>query len=595
MGDADWQKIFPSSTRPELEFFRFFSLAVELVCADKALCAVHELRVAGEIELQAVQEHAAVSDIVSEFPALANFAGSAPSTFVDLARLCRNAVRRMNEATGRGHVSQIIGSLPAREPYELLGTLCERLSGILRFRSVAQRPAPGFKFCLDDCEVLSANQLLSVNTLVRKSRFPVSWVICSVGDVIEGGETFIKEQPLTDADRRVVSLDERGNPEFFTLCEAVASLRTYFSLPAADRPPITAETIATQFSLTDKLGRVGVNDLLQTMLARSTSPLARQIISAARRLSDIARISDTPSKGFLIGSTPPYYQAYLLWHWTGREDAFVAAADAKDMARIEQHFPQLASQSFQAWLRRKMVGAFLHIGARLGFRRLPLAGAGIVTSLADGSIRDFLEIMADIFDAVRKENSRTEEAVLLRRFVTSRTKVAASAQTAGIYAASEQFFDGVGALTDASSTSMARLIEALAKYTSRLQTSTDDPSVLATTERGVFVLEGNEYLWLQDDSVTEYVRQVVNRADLSGYLRTVTLKRRAQTSASGRSGGTVTGFRLHRRFAPRFMFSYRGAYEPVRISTDYLATLCVADSDTTPTLGSLGSRQWSLP
>lgn len=582
MGGTDWRKVFPNSDQPDLEFFRFFSLAVELVCVDKALSAVHDLRLADELEYQAVHEVSVTEDFVAEFPGLTS-AGQSARTFSELARLCRNLVRRMNEASGRGQIVDLIGELPAREPNELLNTLCERLSGVIRYKTAATRPAPGFKFCLDDCEVLSPTQLRSINTMVRKSRFPVSWVICAVGDSIEGGDTFIKEQPLTDADRRVISLDERDRPEFLSLCEAVASLRTYFSLPQSERPPVTGETIARQFSLREKLGVVGVNDILGMILARSTRPLAKQVVAAATRLSEMARLSAGAVPNAIVGDVPPYYQAYLLWHWTGREDAFVSAASPNEMVRIEQHLPQLASPAFQAWMRRKMVGTMLHIAARLGFRQLPLSGSNIVTSLADGSIRDFLEIMAAIYDAYKAANSKVEPGQVLKRFVTSRTKIAARVQTIGIYGASTQYFDGVGALSDASSTSMARLIEALGKYTSRLQVAADDPSVLATTERGVFVLEGSQYLWPEEDSVAQYVRQVVERAELSGYLRTVNIKRRpAGATSSPRSSGTLTGVRLHRRFAPYFMFSYRGAYEPVRVSTEYLAILCAADSDITP-------------
>ncbi|MCC4296627.1 ORC-CDC6 family AAA ATPase [Aurantimonas coralicida] len=582
MGGTDWQKVFPTSDDPELELFRFFSLAVELVCADKALCAVHELRLNQDLDFEAVDEVFVVEEFVAEFPELAATVQGV-RTFSDLARLCRITVRRMNEASGRGQVPQLIDRLPTREPNELLSTLCGKLSGVVRFRTPTSRPAPGFKFCLDDCEVLSPTQLRSINTMVRKSHFPVSWVICAVGETIESGDTFIEQQPLTDADRRVISLDERDRPEFVSLCEAVASLRTYFSLPQTDRPPVIGDNIARQFSLREKLGVVGVNEILGTILSRSTSPLAKQVVVAATRLSELANASPGLFPNSILGETPPYYQAYLLWHWTGREDAFASTAAPHEMARIEQHLPQLASPAFQAWLRRKMVGAMLQIAARLGFRQLPLSGSSVIISLADGSIRDFLEIMAAVYDAYKAANSKVDPGQVLRRFATSRTKVSARVQTIGIYRASAQYFDGVGALSDASSTSMARLIEGLGKYTNRLQSSPDDPSVLATSERGVFVLDDSYYLWPDENNEAQNVHQIVARAELSGYLRTVSVKRYSLGGVSSpRSSSTLTGVRLHRRFAPYFMFSYRGAYEPVRVSTHYLANLCAIEPEIMP-------------
>src|SRR3546814_20804546 len=57
-----------------------------------------------------------------------------------------------------------------------------------------------------DCEVRSGLQRKSINSLVRLSRAPCSWVVSSVGGGRDDSETFIESQPLTDADRRVISL-----------------------------------------------------------------------------------------------------------------------------------------------------------------------------------------------------------------------------------------------------------------------------------------------------------------------------------------------------------------------------------------------------
>lgn len=584
MGNVDWAKIYPDSVSPNEESFRFFSLAVELTCGERALEAVHQLRLSGEIDCLASQEMSVVRDVVEEFETINDFVASTPRTFVDLARAFRTIVRLMNEASGRGYLKDLLPKLPPREPYEILGMLSERLSGSIRYASKSLKPAPGFKFCLDDCEVLSENQLLSVNTLVRKSRFPVSWVICSVGDAIEVGETFVPEQPLTDADRRVISLDERDKTEFFRLCQAVASMRTYFSLPKDERPQVDSSSLSSHFQLEEKLGRMGVNDLIHLMIQRSTNPYAKEIRLAADHLLN-ASAARSINVAFLQGGeeVPPYYQAYLLWHWTGRENAFTSNAGPKDLKRIDDHIGSLTSLGVQAWLRRKMVGAYLHMATRLRTKRLPLAGASVVTRLADGSIRDFLEIMAEIYDAYgRQRTQKVDDVVVLQRFVNPRSIIPIGVQSAGIYSASEVFFDGVGALTDASSTAMAKLIEALGKYTSRLQTSLDDPSTLATTERGVFVFQGSEYLFADDDIATNLASEVVNRAELSGYLRAVPMRGKPSPSTIGRTARKINGFRLHRRFAPKFGFSYRGAYEPVSISADYIATLCAPGSEVMP-------------
>lgn len=572
MGAANWEQMFPDAADPRLEHFRFFSLALELICVDKSLTAVHALRVAGELEISALAEGTFVEEFLLEYEKLAGFGERRPRTFVELSLTLRSVVRSMNEATGRGKVRMLIDFLPAREPGQLLEGVSERLSSIVRLNGLRKR-APGFKFCLDDCEVLNEEQRLSVNTLVRKSKFPVSWVICSVGEVLEGGATYLVSQPLTDADRKVISLDDRDRREFNQLCEAVASLRTYFSVPPSARPHVTSDSISKQFSLENRLGNTTVNDLIHAMLHRSTSPLAKQITEAATSLTGVLKSSKWKiAPRYLNDDLPPYYEAYLLWHWTGRADSFDKAASEQDLQRITQHASQLRNSNFQAWLRRKMVGALLHISARLSFRRIPLFGAGVVTSLADRSIRDFLEIMAEIYDEyARARGEKGTPTEVLEKFARSGSRIAAGIQTAGIYAASEAFFEGIGS-QDAGAISIARIVEALGKLTGQLQTTADDPTSLSTTERGVFVLEDAALLWAAPPPAIAFLDQIMVRGALSGYFRNVTLRIRPSSRTQGLAA--PVGLRLHRRFAPKFRFSYRGAYEPISLSKDYLATLC---------------------
>jgi hypothetical protein len=579
LGFLHWDDLFPGSQQPEWEFFRFFSLAIELICIEKALTAAHELRLSGHLQLEASQELRLVSETLEEFPHLPSFGDQPPNTFSSLSRLCRTIVRRMNEASGRGTLGQIVDLLPAREPYDLLNFCIGRLSGIARLKSSDGGISPAFKFCLDDCEVLNVLQRNSINTLVRKSRFPVSWVVCSVGEVVDTGDTFLPQQPLTDADRRVISLNDRARPDFAELCQAVASLRTYFSISELSRPRATSETIRDFFSLQDRLGYQDVNDTFAIIVGRSTSPLAKGLRRAAVSLRDrLWKVDRRFRTKYPARSQKfPYYEAYVLRHWTGREDQFMSHEN-DDVEHMLALADRLRQPNIQAWMRRKMVGALLHFVSRLGTRRLPLAGWNIVVTLADGSIRDFLEIMAEIYDKYDVGKTSDEEQLAVHeRFALSRTKIAASSQNAGIHAASESFFNGISAQTDANPEAIERLIEALGRFTSVLQTNADDPTTLATTERGVFVIEPIQGQLIQDSTSINNTYATLLRAELAGYLRTHLVRRRTGepivgTSPPNKRAGV--GYRLHRRFAPYFRYSYRGAYEPVRLDIEHLAPLC---------------------
>src|SRR3546814_4206949 len=118
-------------------------------------------------------------------------------------------------------------------------------------------------------DLLSGLQRKSINSLVRLSRAPCSWVVSSVGGGRDDSETFIESQPLTDADRRVISLDGRDEIAFRRLCQSVVSLRLIFSLPQDSRPVLNQTELSSFFDLQQRLGRWGVNDMRGHLVSRS--------------------------------------------------------------------------------------------------------------------------------------------------------------------------------------------------------------------------------------------------------------------------------------------------------------------------------------
>jgi len=436
---------------------------------------------------------------------------------------------------------------------------------------------------LDDCEVLDPYQQRSINTLVRNSRFPVSWVVSYVGAFFESTETFIAQQPLTEADRRVISLDSRKDEDFRELCQAVVSLRLLFSVSECVRLEFAPTRISEFFPLATRLGWRDVNDVMAVIAQRSASPVAGRLRSAATKLkSALMRLSKRHRTRFAKKAAElPFYEAYLLLLWQGREDAFKTRFTGEDEAKLADLAPQLTNPAFEAWLRRKQRAALLHFASVLGFRRLPLGGEGIVVSLADGSIRDFLEILGEIFEAyARRQNLDSVDPSSLDRFATSRTQIAWDTQADGVAAASTSYQTSISSRMELDSDVVLRLIDGLGHYTSILQSAPDDPSVLGRAERGVFVVRFSSST-LAPSNATDLEREravwrAIRQAEIAGYIRTVEL--RFGDGADARQlddhrGRTII-FRLHRRFAPFYRFSYRGAYEHVAMSPSDVWALC---------------------
>lgn len=403
----------------------------------------------------------------------------------------------------------------------------------------------------------------------------------------DDSETFITSQPLTDADRKVISLDDRPSPDFQALCQSVVSLRLLFSLPAVKRNALPPEDLASFFQLDQRLGQRDVNDMISIMLKRSGRPLAKQIRAAAERLSlALSKSSRRIAKRYEPTSERlPFYEAYVLLHWSGHEDAFKAEFNEQDVQVIPGYAPRFGESGFDAWIRRKQRAALLQLASKLGFRRLPLAGKNVVVSLADGSIRDFLEIMGEIFEVYVTEHGWDQkDPENLEKFATSRTQIAGDIQTKGIYRASAAYVDGISHRSEIDVDVISRLVAGLGHYTATLQANGSDPRVLASAERGVFFVD---YSIMSAHGTAgnagRFVEAALRQAELAGYLRSVQLRRPLRTSQTEPSVRSLS-FRLHRRFSPHFRFSFRGAYEPITLDPRDIIKLCQGPQSVDPLL-----------
>lgn len=94
-------------------------------------------------------------------------------------------------------------------------------------------------------------------------------------------------------------------------------------------------------------------------------------------------------------------------------------------------------------------------------------------------------------------------------------------------------------------------------------------------ERGVFVFDLTTLLsgaGTTSEEDADYVQRVFRRAVLDGLLRTEAPFRHLASTPN--KGNAQIGYRLHKRYAAHFSFSYRGAYEPIAIDAREVLWLC---------------------
>ncbi len=314
------------------------------------------------------------------------------------------------------------------------------------------------------------------------------------------------------------------------------------------------------------------------MIRKSTSPIAERLLHDANIVQRLrAERVNQPS-------SLPFYQTYVLLHWQGQAEAFKTYFGRADEEDLERRALSTHSPAGEAWLRRKQNAALLHLASRLGFKRLPLAGANVIVSLSDGSIRDFLEILGFIYEAYTKKHkldAYSQES--LDKFALARTTVAAEIQTNGIYKASSAYHAGVSARGERDFDVVLRLIEGLGRYAAILQSDHRDPSVMGRSERGIFHVRFEAARTERMDSLAKRERAVltvIRQAEIAGYLRMVDPPN--QDVNSDFRQGQLLRFRLHRRLAPYYGFSYRGPYEPVAVSASEIWQLCDRASPVEP-------------
>jgi len=214
---------------------------------------------------------------------------------------------------------------------------------------------------------------------------------------------------LSDADRKVLDLDIITPASFKQLCTAVTSLRTFFSLPEQLRDEYSEGSPAELVSLDQVLGRYSLNELFAYATRRNLLKTLPDLIKRAEYFS-----SDKVLRGNTKSRSLPFYETYIV------DRIFSGLSLPADAPTDER-------TKFRAVLRRKQVGAFLSMCSEYGVKRVPFAGSGIVLSLSDSCIRDFLEIMGSIYDYFKPTGDDK-----VHRFVFRRGPIDINTQTKGI-------------------------------------------------------------------------------------------------------------------------------------------------------------------
>jgi len=572
-----WDKISDTASAPELEA-DYFSLFMEALALDGILEAAIGLRARRVSHYDVREEAKLLEEVLVEAPNLQNF--ELVKNLTGLARLqsiFKQLHRTMTAAATRGFIADVLKKLPTGRPGAILNSVASRLIKIMNLPSSGG--AQNFKICVDDCETLRPHQRKALNTMVRSSRAPVLWVISFVSAQYETSSTFLYDQSLSGDDKSVFDFNDIKQSQFTDFCREVVRLRLKYSA-------LNGQILHSGFSLAvdskDPLhfliGDLKANELFAIASSGRRNANLVKIKNSAKKLRDAALKSKHPrlvkflnlddqndeansdiisSKVDLMSTSLPYWQAYVLENHYGHTDFTNFIAENHNNLR-----------EFEQPLRRKQAAALLSMFKAIKFQQPFYASKFAIISMSDRCIRDFLELMAEIYDQAQQPKNRnlikssTDHQEPVVRYAAQARATYVSGKRKWVSIAQDR---ALGHDKDVA-VEVAHLVHGLATLTSLLHLDPDGTKALSAPERGIFVLDVQTPVsGMEQDAQTvrDFLAKVVNRATMDGFLKEPVedISKPERVTISGKA--IKRKFQVHRRFSSYFQFSYRGSYSEV--------------------------------
>lgn len=538
----------------EEEMARVYSLYLEYQILQLFITAIRKLRGNQILKFTPLEEEECVQEILQERPEIKSFLTSEKEEIrLNDLRIC---FKQMHEKIR--HCAQYKLRFP-HEMYPVLqmGKMLEEIADILlelcskgenSSNEYGTNLVPWtFKACLDQTESPEQYQQKAINTMVARLTSNMSFAVAAVKGNVDINSTYIPNHSLTDADRMHYDLDEvyRKEPsKFKEIITNISELR--FRLYTGKKDI----SVNLQFLL----GEWDINALLYPIIRKSENKDVKELFKRAEsnignkffdferkdlpfdQLTDEGDFEQTANKVDNKVSIPPIFQTYLI-----------------EKLNIEVDDKEVTSEEIRAFksstIRKKMVVAMLCLCKEYGLQ-VPYAGYNMVVDMSDQSIRDFLLQMHHLYLIHDKS---AEDFVLKPIHVSKQLKA--------IQNASNAKFNGV---KNEISYEIGQLIECLGKITAEIQSAYNDPSSFKRDEKGRFNIDYNQ---MQNNDEKKMLQKILKSAKYSFCIKVL------------EESNQLICFRLHNLFAPKFSFSYRGAYSNVNISADDLLYLCITNDE----------------
>ncbi|PSK86182.1 hypothetical protein CLV79_106191 [Limimaricola soesokkakensis] len=404
-----------------------------------------------------------------------------------------------------------------------------------------------FFILLDDCEALSAPQQVALNTYIRRTEGVAKWVVSFLSGRFNTSDTSINNTFLTEDDRDLILMNKMSESEFTTFSEQVANLRL--------------TTFLGQLPTYSKTGKPGSFNLEKTFgRSEPYNDLIAQIIKGSEKRELSAFKSEVAStKGMLL----KYVNANFIDRFSCGKDQLPyiehIVLQALDV-RVEQYSSPEAQSSLAKTIDGKQAAAYIAFCARYGVKPI-YCGANYIKAVSDRSIRDFLDVMAELFDVLSNPRQSQSADVFPRglhdtahRFLSG-DRIPNSAQSSAILLASQAKYKNLSQLRS-SEPQIERLVLSLAHLQAEIERDHNDWFAVKTPTRGRFLVEIPSQTTVEETySPGKRILELIWRLEFDRYIKVV--------SNEEKSNFVEVTFALHRRLRPHVSCGYTGPYDPL--------------------------------
>lgn len=537
----------------EIEKYRLFCAYFELSLLECFLEDLKSLEDSGELHFSASKEHEACSELKEMFLGLGASQARELRDYADASRLIRSLRSSFLSMYDPDRINETLRVVDAFVPNTLIRLISEKIVPSI-YSKIFNRSKPIDLYILvDDCENLSRFQQSCLNTYIRSSEGRAKWVIAYVRGRYNTVGTQIPETSLSHADRTFVNVDSLADDDFRNFCESVVTLRLRSFLSASPKESLRTDG---RFDLS-KCGNYSYNNLIDEALSGYQSAAVKKFKDETYDTKNklIGVIESRRHASFSITSDKmPYIEHTILklLNWNVFE-----YGHSSDQERLRKE------------VHRKEGAAYI-AGCKMAERSPVYAGVRFVLWASDGNIRDFLDVMAEFFDRRLGARSRSSEKVstvakVCKGFLNPSETFPVQFQNDCLRSVSLMSLETIKEMKDTSDRHLYYFLLGLGELQRIMHHSIDFGEAVRTPERGIFVVNYDQFDRLGAAHSLTGISALVRRVERDGFLRII-------ESGDGSEKSEIS-FRLHKRLAPALECSPRGAYERVRLDPELLVRL----------------------